>query len=255
MNFTSKNLMKDVCNNWIDGQSTLVEFQEKYHVAESTIRTYLKKGRELGWCNYVMATERWQNNRSMVGDLWEKFNNIDKIVELTNLRRQTVYGYLGELYKKGETSFDPYKNKREIDIKNGKNKRGKKLPSLTGELNYISRRVYCITENEAFGSINQATKYYGIYDTAIGQNIRGKQKAVLCKKLNKKLDFIGISHEDFLYWKEHNGLSQELIDKLIEEKFVLKSNNYPPSTNNHPPNTPTLMQNVETTKTALTIQN
>lgn len=223
MNFTSKNLMKDVCDNWIDGQSTLVEFQEKYHVAASTIRTYLKKGRELGWCNYVMSTERWQNNRLMVGELWEKFNNIDKIVEITNLRRQTVYGYLGELYKKGKTSFDPYKNKRETEIQNGKNNKGRKLPLNTGDLNHISRRVYCITENMAFGSIKQAAEYYGVYDTAIGQNIRGKQKAVLCRKLNKKIDFVAISHEDFLYWKEHKILSQELIDRLVKEKLTLNN--------------------------------
>ena len=255
MNFVSSNLMKDVCTNWIDGQSTLVEFQAKYHIDTSTIRTYLKKGRELGWCNYIMMTEKYQTNKLKVGELWETLNNIDKIVEITNIRRETVYRYLGELYKENKTSFDPYKNKHEVEAANGRNNRGRKLPSVTGELNYISRRVYCITENEAFGSIKQAADYYGIYDTAIGQNIRGRQKAVLCKKLNKKLDFVVISHEDFLRWKEHGMLDQELIDKLIEEKSAIKTSIDTHSTNNHPTSTPNIMQNVETTQQPLTIQN
>lgn len=223
LKFVYKNIMKEVCEDWATGEFSLNELSEKHRIAIQSVRTYLKTGRDFGWCEYQTTIEKHIFDRNTVGEAWEKFHDIDDVIRQTGFEKTRVYKYLNELYKLQQTTFDPVVNQAKINIQTGISRRGIKFPQLTGEYNYRSRRVYCITENEAFGSINQAAVYYDIYDTAIGQNIRGKQKAVLCKKLNKKLDFIAISHEDFLYWKEHQTLPHELIDKLVKDKLILKN--------------------------------
>ncbi|EPB8173065.1 hypothetical protein ACRTAL_002240 [Clostridium perfringens] len=52
--FANKNIVKEVCNYWNNRKENegVSDLAKEFKVARTSIRSYLKKGTKLGWCNY-----------------------------------------------------------------------------------------------------------------------------------------------------------------------------------------------------------
>ena len=48
-----KNIVKEVCDLYASGTEDLTTIQNLLHISQTTVRRYLKKGTEFGWCDYV----------------------------------------------------------------------------------------------------------------------------------------------------------------------------------------------------------
>lgn len=62
-NFALKNIAKDICNYWnnLNEGKTVLDVCMRYNYSRTTIIRYLKKGKNLGWCNYDSKEERIKN--------------------------------------------------------------------------------------------------------------------------------------------------------------------------------------------------
>ena len=62
--FTMKNLVKEVCDYWNDKKDweTTIDLEKIFKLSGVTIRRYLKKGTELGWCIYDAKEESRKGN-------------------------------------------------------------------------------------------------------------------------------------------------------------------------------------------------
>ena len=71
--YATKNLVIEVCDMWNNG-FTIVDIVNKINLANVTIIDYLKRGAEIGWCNYQAGCI---NNRPNVNKIKEINNNIE----------------------------------------------------------------------------------------------------------------------------------------------------------------------------------
>ena len=50
--YAQKNLVKIACDYWMSGMQSFDDLAEKMHLGNSTVRDYIRRGAELGWCDY-----------------------------------------------------------------------------------------------------------------------------------------------------------------------------------------------------------
>lgn len=55
---SSRSLIKIVCDLWNSRALTMAELVEKVNVSNSTVISYLKRGTEIGWCDYVSGNRK-----------------------------------------------------------------------------------------------------------------------------------------------------------------------------------------------------
>ena len=53
-----KSFLKEVCDYWESGTYKVSDLEDIFHVNKETIRNYLKKGEELGFCNYYSKIKK-----------------------------------------------------------------------------------------------------------------------------------------------------------------------------------------------------
>lgn len=60
------NLVKEACASYTSGQTNLKNIAKEMHLHEDTIRSYLKKGHNLGWCDYdpIRARQQMYDSKS-----------------------------------------------------------------------------------------------------------------------------------------------------------------------------------------------
>ena len=58
MEFALKTRVKDVCEDYKNSKLSIKDLTQKYSLHSCTIRTYLKQGTDLNWCNYNMNEEK-----------------------------------------------------------------------------------------------------------------------------------------------------------------------------------------------------
>ena len=65
--FACSNMIKIACDLWNSGMKDLVEIANKLNINRKSISSYLKKGVELGWCNYNPINEinKYFNNKKV----------------------------------------------------------------------------------------------------------------------------------------------------------------------------------------------
>ena len=56
--FALKNLVKEACFLWENGTRSTIEIGKIMNISFNTISSYLKKGKEVGWCDYDASTVR-----------------------------------------------------------------------------------------------------------------------------------------------------------------------------------------------------
>lgn len=52
--YACKSLVKEICQEWSNGNKNINKIAEKYKISIRTIGRYLKSGEEFGWCDYAL---------------------------------------------------------------------------------------------------------------------------------------------------------------------------------------------------------
>jgi hypothetical protein len=55
------NLVKMVCDAWMDGVRSFEKLSEQFHLSNWTVRNYINRGVQLGWCDY--NSDLWRVNQ------------------------------------------------------------------------------------------------------------------------------------------------------------------------------------------------
>lgn len=71
----SKNLVKEVCNLWKSKTLTMAQLAEKVNLSHATVIAYLKRGAEIGWCDYVTGNRKPVAQLSKELDLIQMWNS------------------------------------------------------------------------------------------------------------------------------------------------------------------------------------
>ena len=120
----SKNIVKEVCLLYNEGKS-LPEISHEVDLSTKTIREYLRKGNDAGFCKYITISENRTNMINKVSKMIDDDKNIT-VKQISNALQcniGTAYDYAHQLDD----------NRREILSKNGTATRGRKSGAATRE--------------------------------------------------------------------------------------------------------------------------
>ena len=151
--YSCNSLVKVVCELWSKGND-LISIKNKLKINKATVRSYLRQGVKLNWCNYDPNEEMIKNyNKDRTGN-----NNPN--------------------YGKKHTE----KTKQKIRLIREK---------YTKENHPYAKQVICLTTNKVFSYIKQASDYYNINYRNLCACCQGKRKS--CGKhpeTNEKLKWM-----------------------------------------------------------------
>ncbi len=83
LEFTCRNIVKDVCDYKSEHEFAFSsEISKKFHIGVNTVIQYLKKGTELGWCNYNGKDEMIRSNTG---------TKKGKCISVTNIKTNEEY--------------------------------------------------------------------------------------------------------------------------------------------------------------------
>lgn len=104
--FANKNIVKKVCEYWNNKREdeTTKDLGEKFKLNCQTIRNYLKKGSELGWCNYNPKDKNNYHNKGRYGKKIKMFKGEQLLGEFnsyTELERKSESLFGVKLIKQG----------------------------------------------------------------------------------------------------------------------------------------------------------
>ena len=126
---STSNIVKEICDIFNNVNSTDPIFYP-YDLDIATIRRYLHRGNELGWCNYKNILDKRYDNILKMCKYKEKDSslNADDLrikLGLKNSKNETIYDYMAEANLLGLYNFD-IEREKSIMHKYGKLKSGKK---------------------------------------------------------------------------------------------------------------------------------
>jgi hypothetical protein len=125
----------------------------------------------------------------IVSDLWNNgVNNITKIAQILKMRNNAIRKYLKQGLEIGWCDYDP----KEEEIKNRIKNRTKN-----------GKQTICLTTNEIFKSITEASKKYGISEQIISNCCLGKQKIAGHHPLTNK-EMVWMFYKDFIIKSKKN---------------------------------------------------
>jgi len=175
-----RNLVKVACGLWNEGLKSIVKIGENLSLSSGAIRNYLKKGTELGWCNYNPKEEICE--KVICITTGEIFNSI---YEASLNGRETIRPNISACCKgkhksagksiTGEPLVWMYYNKYLL-------KTGDEIKSILSNAqveNYKSckKKVTCLTTNEIFESMLEASIKYNISANNISRCCSDIQKS------------------------------------------------------------------------------
>lgn len=89
--FSCTSLIKEVCNTFENSSLTQVDIGKKYKISENTVRNYLKRGSEIGWCEYVPTNgEKRVLQLTEDGKLVKEWESISSVARHLNKSVSTV---------------------------------------------------------------------------------------------------------------------------------------------------------------------
>jgi len=175
-----RNLVKTACSLWNEGIKSTVKIGENLNLSSSAIRSYLKKGTELGWCSYNPKEEICEKVICITtGEIF------DSIYEASFNGRESIRPNISACCKGKHKSagksitgeplvwmyYEKYLLKTEDEIEYS-------LKNAKAE-NYDSckKKVICITTNEIFESMLDASIKYNMSANGISRCCSGNQKS------------------------------------------------------------------------------
>lgn len=66
--YAHKNILKDVCLTWNNGEVSVVELTKIFKLSKCTIRSYLKQGSRVGFCQYDIFAKLRLHSKSLICD-------------------------------------------------------------------------------------------------------------------------------------------------------------------------------------------
>lgn len=95
------NFMKKVCDYYEDNNHPKLDIVAKeFNISLHTIKHYLKRGREIGWCNYLDAKEKRKEDQNIVFNLLRDNPSLTyyRISKITNIPRTSVKRYYDQFF-------------------------------------------------------------------------------------------------------------------------------------------------------------
>lgn len=208
-----KSIVSDVWDDYNSGMVSIDELVEKYKLHEGTIRKYLRRGSDVGKCNYKTVEELREERLVSIMDYYNEKGKInEKDVEFLskelNVSKNTIREHL---YHLREEQNIIYENNIEISLKNKVKtielyRAGENINQIAEILdlskstirNYLKDLpkeelipVVCVDTGEIFEDVDIASAKY---DTK-SENI-----ITCCKSKNKNL-VAGKDEDEYLRWK------------------------------------------------------
>lgn len=179
--YACNSLVKIVCDLWNSGIKNATKIANILRIGKTTIRRYLKQGVKLNWCSYDPKKSNKLNKDYNCKKIICLTNNdiFKSIVDASkkyNIPASSISAYCrsGLARNPSETGeklifmyYDEYILKTEQEIKNILNKI---------QVKPIIRKIICLTTNEIFDSILEASNKYNIDSSSITKCCKGKQK-------------------------------------------------------------------------------
>lgn len=171
---SNSSLLVKCCDIYNSGIKNTLIISEKLNISKPTAIKYLKKGKDLGLCNYMCPKECYKQNEDSTVELWlSGIKSTKQIGNMLNISHSTVINYLKNRPESG------YDAKEEL-----------KKAYLSANRDHIFVKVRCITTGEIFNSITEAKNKYNAW------NVHG-----CCNNINKTSGFCnGIPLE----WEYYN---------------------------------------------------
>jgi very-short-patch-repair endonuclease len=209
--FSISSRVKEVCNLWnIHKDIRVVEVITKLNI--TSVISYLKKGYNLGFCNYKTRNQKKKEyEKEALKLLNDGIRDINKISDMTGWNIESIKDFIIEKGFK-----NAYYSKGQKDNSNKKNKN--------------NRRVICLTTNEIFESIASAQKKYkdaknifkcanGLCETS-GTHLTTKQR--LCWMDLDKFNSYNTFEKEIIY-RDTNITSQVNYIKCINTSIIYSS--------------------------------
>lgn len=180
--FASSNYVKEVCNLWNNTSNTLIDIANIYKIHKASVRSYLKQGAKLGWCDYDPKT----NNRDI------------RSIKVICLNDKNIYHSMCEAsrnYKTSESTISLFCSGKVICndeilnntylqwqfyedyLINPKELLSMEEIDIIKDNNIYTRKMVCLNNQQIFNSLKEATKWANLKNSSgIIGCINGKTK-------------------------------------------------------------------------------
>ena len=79
--YALKNIVQEVCDYWNNNKTSLNQLSILFNLSEGTIRRYLNKGKELGYCDFITKFKQSDKQTLTVSNYWNSLSESDKNVK------------------------------------------------------------------------------------------------------------------------------------------------------------------------------
>ena len=213
--FACNSRVKEMSDLWNSGIHSTIDISKIANMHNSTVRKYLKLGRNLGWNNYDESIAKKsggikQKIKVICLNTLEIFDSSKEVEDKHNVHKTDVWRLCHDNGNFISVNNEPYVfmyydnylklSNQEIEDKLNK---AKEMYFKSG----ISKQVVCLNTLEIFNSLHEAAKKYNILYVGISS---------CCRKIN---NFAGKLEDGtkliWMYYKEYLTKSKDEIDKIV----------------------------------------
>ena len=115
--YALKNIIKEVCDYLNNNETSISQLSILFNLTEGTIRRYLYKGRELGYCDFINKFEQSDKQTLIVSNYWNNLSesdknikNLDKIAKELKLSKDQILYSLNKGNKLGMCNYSRGRN-------------------------------------------------------------------------------------------------------------------------------------------------
>ena len=116
--YALKNIIKEVCDYLNNNKTSINQLSMLFNLTEGTIRRYLKKGRELGYCDFINKFEQSDKQTLIVANYWNNLSesdknikNLDEMAKELKLSKDQILYSLNKGNKLGMCNYSRGRNK------------------------------------------------------------------------------------------------------------------------------------------------